>query len=71
MRYGAGAVEGGDEEGCKRRKREPEEEEAAAGAEGGGEGGPDREGSDAAVFDLEILECTICTEPLAAPIYQV
>lgn len=27
--------------------------------------------SDASVFDLDLLDCTICTEPLASPIYQV
>ena len=36
---------------------------------GDGEGGLNREGSEAAVFELVILECTICTEPLAAPVY--
>jgi hypothetical protein len=32
---------------------------------------PEKDITEASVFDLEILECTICTEPLASPIYQV
>lgn len=31
---------------------------------------PEKDITEASVFDLEILDCTICTEPLASPIYQ-
>lgn len=34
-------------------------------------GGPEKDVSEASVFDVEILDCTICTEPLASPIFQV
>lgn len=62
-------------EGVKRRRLVVEESSSAAAAAATSSHiadlVPDKDVSEASVFDLEILDCTICTEPLASPIYQV
>ncbi|KAG0609549.1 hypothetical protein M758_8G193300 [Ceratodon purpureus] len=65
-------------EGVKRRRVMGEESSSAAAAAAAAAATssqivdrvPDKDCGDASVFDLEILDCTICTEPLASPIYQ-
>lgn len=60
-------------EGVKRRRLVVEDTASVAAA---GTSSPvvdlvsEKDITEASVFDLEILDCTICTEPLASPIYQ-